>query len=414
MGDFSISPLEMLLDSQRKGYLGLHVEQGVPILDRDLNLLQDLLFAGVRSLFARYVGAGVPPDSDSFAIQALPAAQADQNFRIAAGDGPAVVGGIEVSNPDPANYRDQAGVPPLTAPSAAQPDPRVDTVYLDVFLVEEDGTNDTTLANSLDVGMRTSVRVKPAWTVRVAEGQPTPTPPGGHGFYELAELRRRRLNPTIDATMITDTRHRLLTVADLERRVSLLERVLLLPAFGRPAFTPPSGRISQTITLSGTNFTVGGASSVTVLFGTRPAELVGTPSATQLQARVPVDVVPAASTVVDVPITVRTAGGAVVSEDTFRAARDVPKPTFAVPPFSPPNGTAGDTVALSGDNFNWPPLSVKFDTANADLVGTPTHTLVRVRVPAGLATPGSFRDVPITVTTGGGAVTSTSLFRVNG
>jgi hypothetical protein len=283
-----------------------------------------------------------------------------------------------------------------------------------VFLVEEDGTNDPDLANAPDVGMRTSVRVKPAWRVRVAEGTAVPAPPPGHGFYSLAELRRRRQEPKVAAAMITDVRRRLLTVADLELRVGLLERVLLLPAFATPPFTPPSGRTGQTISLSGTNFTVGGASTVTVLFGSRAAALVGTPSATQLQATVPQDVVPTGSTFVDVPITVRTIGGEVVSSATFRAAKEIPKPTFAVPPFAPPNGVAGDVIEVKGDNFNWPPLSVKVDTATAEVVGPAGHTLVRVRVPTGVAPSGGFKDVPITVTTGGGAVTSTNLFRVNG
>ena len=43
MSDFSKSPQEVLRDSQDKGYTGIHIEQGVPILDRDLNLMHDLL-----------------------------------------------------------------------------------------------------------------------------------------------------------------------------------------------------------------------------------------------------------------------------------------------------------------------------------------------------------------------------------
>src|SRR3712207_4689838 len=165
MGDFSVSPLKMLLASQEKGYVGLHIEQGVPILDRDLNLLQDLALAEMRSLFERYVGNGVPPDSGSFAIEALPPAEAAQDFRIAAGTAPCVVGGIEVNISEPVTYTSQPDASPLTTPTAAQLDPRVDIVYLDVFLVEEEGANDPDLANSPDVGIRTSVRVKPAWTV---------------------------------------------------------------------------------------------------------------------------------------------------------------------------------------------------------------------------------------------------------
>src|ERR1039458_6358120 len=59
MSDYSTSPQEVLLANQQKGYVGLHIEQGVPLLDRDLNLLHDLISATIRSLIANYVGNGV-------------------------------------------------------------------------------------------------------------------------------------------------------------------------------------------------------------------------------------------------------------------------------------------------------------------------------------------------------------------
>jgi hypothetical protein len=401
----------MLLASQEKGYIGLHIEQGVPILDRDLNLLQDLLLAGMRSLFTRIVGNGVPPQSDSFAIQALSGGAANQDFLIAAGDAPCIVNGIEVNISEALRYSKQkAKVDPLTAPTSAQPDPRIDTVFLDVFLVEEDGANDSDLANPEDVGMRTSVRLKSAWTVRVAEGSEMPDPGDGHDFYKLAELRRQRLKDAIEATMITDHRQRLLTVADLDERLRKLERVLLLPAFASRPFDFPSGEIGRRITVQGTNLTVGGLSSVTVLFGDRSAEFFGQQSENALQVKVP-DVVPTGTNFVDVKVTVRTAGGEVVSDVTFRVARQKPAPTFAIPEFSPPNGLAGDTIELHGDNFNWPTTTVKFGNAPAEIVGALTHTLIKVKVPAGLV---PLANTQITVTTANGSVVSDSSFRVNG
>ena len=56
MADFSQSPLDLLLTNQQKGYVGIHIEQGVPILDRDLNLLHDLVAATVRAVITRYIG----------------------------------------------------------------------------------------------------------------------------------------------------------------------------------------------------------------------------------------------------------------------------------------------------------------------------------------------------------------------
>jgi hypothetical protein len=179
MSDYSASPLDFLLANQQKGYTGLHIEQGVPVLDRDLNLLHDLVTAGIRALFTRYVGSGVAAGADGFGIQALPAGQNTQDFLItapAAGPGSILVGGLEVTITAAVNYASQ-GIAPLTTPQPTQPDPRPDTVYLDVFLVEVDGTADPDLNNSQDVGMETSVRLKPAWLVRVAEGVPVPLPP---------------------------------------------------------------------------------------------------------------------------------------------------------------------------------------------------------------------------------------------
>jgi hypothetical protein len=192
-----------------------------------------------------------------------------------------------------------------------------------VFLVDVDGADDPELTNALDVGMQTSIRLTPAWVVRVAEGTQPPTPPAGHNFCVLAELRRPRGVQVIEQSMIKDMRQKRLTMSDLTRRIELIERVLLRPAFATTPFSPPRQMVGQVITINGTNLTVGG-SATTVLFGDKPAEVVGTPSPTQLQTRVPTDLVPTGTAFVDVKITVRTAGGAAISDDAFRAARVVP------------------------------------------------------------------------------------------
>lgn len=512
MSDFSASPLDLLLANQRKGYTGLHVEQGVPVLDRDLNLLHDLVTAGIRALFTRYVGNGLAAGTDGFGIQALPAGQNTQNFQITAGPsgaGSILVGGLEVTIPAAVNYADQAGVAPLTTPQRTQPDPRLDTVYLDVFLVEVDGTTDPDLNNSHDVGMETSVRLKPEWLVRVAEGVPVPPPPAGHVFYPVAGLRRPFGVPTVDASMISDLRQRRLTMSEMEQRLSLLERVLLLPAFVTPPlpqFIPQSGVIGQAVTLNGSNLNVGAAA---VRFGDTPAKIagapsatqivalvpggltpagtaaqvritvsnaggsavsdetftvqsapafadrgsqfspvhgtpgtqvtlngfnfnagglqvqfaavnatvVGTPTATQITVQVPPGLVPGGSTSADVKITVTTTAGSVTSDDTFRAELNIPAPAFATPPspqFVPQSGSAGQTITLNGSNFNFAPVTVRFDNATATIVGSPSATQIAAQVPAGLTPAGTSKGVKISVTTAGGSVTSDNTFTVNG
>jgi hypothetical protein len=357
--------------------------------------------------------------------------------------------------------------------------------------------------------VQTSVRLKPGFVVRVAEGTPLPAPQAGHAFYALAQLTRPRGQDTVVAAMITDLRQRRLTVSDMERRMSLLERTLLLPAFAippAPQFVPKSGVIGQTITLNGSNFDVG---TVTVRFGALSAHVVGTPSVNQIAARIPGGLTPGgtpaqvkvtvsnaggavvsddtftvqpapafadpggqfspangtpgtqvtvngfnfnvgtpqvqfagvaaaivgtptASQIVlqvppglvtgggpsaDVRITVTTSAGSVVSDDTFRAESNIPAPTFATPPapqFTPKSGVGGQTITLNGQNLNFAPVTVKFDAANATIVGSPSATQIAAQVPPGLTPPGTPKPIKITVTTSGGSVTSNDTFTVNG
>lgn len=410
MSDFSVTPADLLAASRQRGYVGLHIEQGVPLLDRDLNLMQDLVSAGLQSLFSRFVGDGVPAGADGFRIEALPAAQ---DFRITAGPsgpGSLLLQGVEFVNPAATTYRAQAQAPVLTTPGAADPDPRVDVVYLDGWVSEVDAATDPDLRNSQDIGMQTSVRLQLRWTVLVAEARDLPAPPAGHLLYPLARLRRPRGNDTIDASMITDLRQRRLTVADLERRLALIERVLLLPSFvplPQAQFAPSSGVVNQPITLNGSNFAIG---TVVVLFGSTPAQLVGTPTATQLVARVPGGLTPTGQPA-NVKITVRNEGGSVTSDSVFVVR---PVPAFAEPghQFTPTHGVPGTPVTLSGFNFNVGNPRVSFDGTAATLVGQPTPTSITVQVPDGLVTPpANSADVRITVTTALGSDTSDDLFR---
>ena len=510
MSDYSTSPQDVLLANQQKGYVGLHIEQGVPLLDRDLNLLHDLISATIRSLIANYVGNGVAAGTDGFAIQPLVSPANTQNFLIAAASGKPgsiLAGGIEVSIAADTNYASQAGALALTTPSPAQSNPRVDTVYLDVFFIEVDSTVDPDLGNALDVGMETSVRVKPAWIVSVAEGVPVPAAPAGHVYYPLAQLNRPLNVSTIDATMITDLRQRRLTVSNLEQRLSLLEKLVLLPAFAnlrlQAQFIPRGGTIGQLITLYGTNFNVG---SIQILFGAVPAAIVGAPSPTQVVVQVPpgltpagasvgvkltvsnaggsavsddtftvlpnpafappggqftpvhgtpgtqvtisgfnfnagslqvqfagIAAVPSASTanqiVVPVPaglvpagsssagvkITIHTTAGTIVSDDTFLAEVSTPAPLFVAPPqFIPRSGVGNQAITLLGQNFNFPPVTVKFDVVNAIISGAPSATQIVAQVPPGMVAAGGSKVINITVTTAGGSVVSTDTFTVTG
>ena len=408
MADYSMSPLDLLLANRSKGYVGIHIEQGVPVLDRDLNLLHDLVAAGVREVVTRYIGNGSPAGEDGFAVQAQPAPNAAQNVAVgpgASGLGRFLVGGIEVTIGQLVQYTDQVAAVPLTTPTPAQPDPRIDQVYLDVFLIEVDGVTDTDLTNAQDVGVQTSVRLKPAWVVRVAEGVPVPPPPPGHGFTLLAEIARPRGNPVITAAMITDRRQRNMTVSDVERRLRRVENALL-PAFSAPVFTPKSGGAGLTVTVVGTNFNIG---TVVVRFGDTVASVTQV-TPTQLSAIVPQGIATEGALVQSF-ISVENAAGRAFVNAPFGVE---PAPAFAAPgqQFSPPNGLPGVPVTIEGDNLNVPGLTVMFGDKVAAPIGAPTAHQVKVQVPPGLVTGGgTSATVQISITTDAGGVTSTDSFK---
>ncbi|RZI53865.1 MAG: hypothetical protein EOP16_00520 [Pseudonocardia sp.] len=423
MSDFSRSPWELLRANQENGYVGIHIEQGVPILDRDLNLLHDLIAAGMRSLFSRYVGNGVPAGvEDGFAVRALPAEQNFNDFEIT-GPGRCLVGGLEVAIEGPVRYSKQPNIrgatPPaaLTTPTPDDSDPRIDTVYLDVLLVEVDSSVDTSLANSGDVGMQTSVRLKPAWTVRVAEGVPVPDSAEGHVNYPLATIRRRRGQAAITSGTLTingvtqpemsDLRQCRLSVSDLENRITLLEKILIAPRFAlEESFRPRWGFVFDQITLKGDNFDKG---EVKVFFGDVEAPKPLQLSAEQIVVKVPGGVTPG-GTHRSVSITVKNEVGSVVSDRPFAVKAN---PVFAEVPnrqFAPTSGSVGTEVTLFGFNFNGGAPGVKFGVAPATVIGTPDNTRMVVQVPEGLR-PND--PVPITVTTAMGECTSSDTFRVD-
>ena len=408
MGNFSKEPLQTLLDNLGKGYVGLHLEQGVPVLDRDLNLLNDLISSMVRRIVSRYIGNGVAAGDAGFAVRAIPA---DNDFRIAAegpGGGVCLVGGIEIFLGADMNYSDQAGMPTLSTPGATQPDPRVDAVYLDVWLEEVDGAEDGDLLNPDDVGIQTSVRQRPAWRVRVAEGLPVPAPLPGHTHYPVARFTRPRNEAEIRADMITDDRRTIRSLAEVESRLALLESLIVLPAFDPPPneFAPNLGGAGTSVTLSGKNFNLG---TPRVFFGTAQAAVVGTPTATTIVTAVPTGLSG------PMKISVITDSGTVVTIDDFvviPSAAPGDPPTFAAPPdeFAPNLGGVGTAVTLLGDNFDEPGLQVSFGTvaATIDSVNTAaTPMAIVARVPAGVSGP-----VNISITTDAGTVASTDSFVV--
>jgi hypothetical protein len=71
MGNFSRDPELRLLDAESKHYIGLRIQQGVPVLDADLHLVEGLRRREVESIGQWVLGDGVPVGSDAFRVSAL-------------------------------------------------------------------------------------------------------------------------------------------------------------------------------------------------------------------------------------------------------------------------------------------------------------------------------------------------------
>jgi hypothetical protein len=71
MGNFSRDPAARLADAVAKRYVGVRMQQGVPLLDADWNELEDLRKHEVQSLVHRFIGDGVPAGNDGFRVETL-------------------------------------------------------------------------------------------------------------------------------------------------------------------------------------------------------------------------------------------------------------------------------------------------------------------------------------------------------
>jgi len=157
------------------------------------------------------------------------------------------------------------------------------------------------------------------------------------------------------------------------------------------SFTPTSGTMGTTVTITGTSFT--GATAVT--FFRVPANFTVV-SDTQITATVP-------GGALSGWISVKTANGTLWSSSNFT-------PTSAGAPtissFSPGSGTAGATITLTGTNFTGT-TGVSINGTAATTFWATSDTQLNVKIPSG-ATSG-----PITVTNTAGTTSSASSLTVH-
>jgi hypothetical protein len=211
MGDFSRDTFDKL-----KHYVGVRLQQGVPVLDADWNEMEDIRKYELEAFLKWFVGNGVPRGNDGFRIVSTPEHALD-DFIIKGGDGTTdgagrcLVEGWDVINESDLNFTAQPlygdhekakewRVPELEEirpPPSGQD--RTDVVYLDVWEREVNKHEDRDHLINEIIDIETCVRVKREWVVRVAQGlgdekylshflQNNNLFRHGHVYYPLARL----------------------------------------------------------------------------------------------------------------------------------------------------------------------------------------------------------------------------------
>lgn len=161
------------------------------------------------------------------------------------------------------------------------------------------------------------------------------------------------------------------------------------------SFTPASGPIGTSVTISGSNFSTTPANN-TVKFNETAATVTAS-TATSITTSVP-------SAATSGKITVTVGGQTSTSASSFIIIT-VPAPSISN--FTPTSGPAGTTVTIAGTNFSTTPANntVKFNETAATITAS-TATSITTSVPAGASTG------KVKVTVGGQTATSTSDFIV--
>jgi len=157
------------------------------------------------------------------------------------------------------------------------------------------------------------------------------------------------------------------------------------------SFSPTSGPVGTSVTITGTNFT--GATSVKFFDNVSAAFTVD--SSTQITATVPLGATTG-------PISVTTPGGTATSSTDFTVT--IPPPP-TITSFSPTSGPVGTSVTITGTNFSGATSVKFFDNVSATFT-VDSSTQITATVPLG-ATTG-----PISVTTPSGTATSSTDFTV--
>ena len=198
MGNFSRDPDARADFAVAKQYVAVRLQQGVPVLDADWNLLDDLRRRDSETLGGQFIGDGVPTGSDGFRIFQVGAPQGDpppgkQDFGIS--QGLVIVNGklLQIDKDfrytDQPNFNNPAVDPPVTPLELSESEKFI--VYLDTWQREVDSQGEETLVDP-HIGIETAILLKREWAVRLVLltkfSDIVAATPSGHFFYALAQL----------------------------------------------------------------------------------------------------------------------------------------------------------------------------------------------------------------------------------
>lgn len=226
----------------------VRLQQGVPIVDADLNELDDIRKFELRAYLKWFVGDGVPEGNDGFRIDSIGPGEVDdvliysgflgyplgwpvtQELRALHRVGRCIVDGLDVIIDSSIRFKAQPlyGVNGLGA-TRIDAIPAIDgevIVYLDVWerlvtIQEEPALVHTAL------GTESCVRMKREWAVRARAGTTAPTPGGpdyvtGHSYCGLAIITRRLVSGSPAPITQADIR-------DIRARALLMPPSTLIP-----------------------------------------------------------------------------------------------------------------------------------------------------------------------------------------
>jgi len=200
-----------------RNYVGVRLQQAVPMLDADWNEEADIRRLELEFVLARAIGNGVPAGSDGFKIASVDPLNANNNnnnFSISVGI--IFIKGWLVYNRASTNYNNQPyrnahGVMPSV--DDIQPGSLTGLVYLDAWETEVSSQDDTHLMDNR-IGIETCVRLERVWVARIAPLAPganpldpnvIPSQQPGHRYYPLATVKRPS-GSQINDSMVNDLR----------------------------------------------------------------------------------------------------------------------------------------------------------------------------------------------------------------